>query len=108
MIVRQAMFVGRVKSGQWDAMRAYAEEALIPLWKQFDAAQDVRVTFGIENDPDGPEIPLTLAISYADEAGMAAGLASDARYASRDLLAGFYEAYFDDVKLLHYVAEIAV
>lgn len=106
MIVRQAMFMGRVKTGQWDAMRAYTEETLIPLWRQFDGAQEVRVYFAQENDPDGPEFPLTLAITYADEAGMAQGLASDARYASRDLLPAFYETYFDDVKLLHYVLEL--
>ena len=106
MIVRQAMFVGTVKAGQWDTMRAYAEATLIPLWKQFDGAHEVRVFFAKENDPNGLEIPLTLAITYADGAGMARGLASDARYASRDLLPAFYDAYFDDVKLLHYVLEV--
>lgn len=100
------MFVGRVKSGQTEAMRAYVKTDLMPLWAQFDGAEDVRVFFAKEDDPDGPEIPVTLAITYADEAGMARGLASDARYASRDLLPAFYEAYFDEVTLLHYVLDL--
>lgn len=106
MIVRQAMFMGRVKDGHRDAMRAYAENTLIPLWQQFDGAEEVRVYFAKENDPNGPEFPLTLAITYADEAGMARGLASEARYASRDLLPAFYETYFDRVTLLHYVLDL--
>jgi len=87
-------------------MRAYVRDILLPLWKQFDAAQEVRVSFQIEQDPNGPNIPLTLAITYADVAGMAAGLASDARYASRDLLPAFYATYFDEVALLHYVMDV--
>ena len=106
MIVRQAMFQGRVKDGQWDEMRAYATNTLMPLWQKFDCAKEVRVYFSRENDPDGPEFPLTLAITYDDDAGMAQGLASDARYASRDLLPAFYAQFFDHVTLLHYVMDL--
>ena len=45
--------------------------------------------FGAEQDPDGPSYPLKLAITYPDAAAMARGLASPARYDSRDLLPNF-------------------
>lgn len=86
-------------------MRAYVQEALEPLWRQFAQAQDVQVLFGVEQDANGPQIPLILAVTYLDEAGMAAALASPARYESRDLLPGFYERFFDEVTLFHYVME---
>ena len=60
--------------------------------------------FGVEQDPDGPSYPLILAITYSDAAAMARGLASPARYESRDLLPNFFAKYIDR-KLLHYVME---
>lgn len=106
MIQRQAIFQGTVKLGQVGAMRAYVETTLLPLWQQFDGAQGVRVYFQIEGDRDGPNFPLTLAITYKDADGMAQGLASDARYKSRDLLPAFLDHFFDEVRLLHYVMDV--
>ena len=37
---------------------------------------------------------------------MARGLASEARYASRDLLPAFCNQFFDEVRLLHYVMDV--
>ena len=45
-----------------------------------------------------------MAITYRDAAAMARGLASPARYESRDLLPNFFAKYIDG-KLLHYVME---
>ena len=45
---------------------------------------------------------MVLAITYLDAAAMARGLASPARYNSRDLLPEFFAKYIDG-KLLHYV-----
>ena len=83
-------------------MRAYVNDVLAPLWRQFYGAHTVRVMFGIEQDPDGPSYPLILAITYPDSAAMARGLASPARYESRDLLLNFFAKSIDE-KLLHYV-----
>ena len=60
--------------------------------------------FGVEQDLDGPSYPLKLAITYPDAVAMARGLASPARYESRDLLPNFFAKYIDG-KLLHYVME---
>ncbi len=105
MITRMAIFDGQVKSGQEAAMRAYVEAELAPLWRKFASAETVEVLYGAEQDPNGPQIPLILAITYADQAAMAEGLASPARYASRDLLPGFYDRFFETVTLYHYVFE---
>ena len=105
MITRMAIFHGTVKTGQETAMRAYVDAQLRPLWRQFAGAEEVRVYYGQHQDPDGPAIPLILAITYADEKAMERGLASPARYESRDLLPDFYERYFDSVRLFHYVLD---
>ena len=102
MLTRYAIFEGRVRPGMDIEMRAYVNDVLAPLWRQFDGAHTVRVMFGIEQDPDAPSFPLVLAITYPDEAAMARGLASPARYESRDLLPEFFAKYIDG-KLLHYV-----
>ena len=49
-----------------------------------------------------PRFPLVLAIDYPDAKAMARGLASPARYQSRDLLPEFFAKYIDG-RLLHYV-----
>ena len=104
MLTRYAIFEGRVRPGMDSEMRGYVNDVLVPLWRQFDGAHTVRVMFGVEQDPDGPSFPLALAITYLDAAAMARGLASPARYESRDLLPDFFAKYIDG-KLLHYVME---
>lgn len=88
-------------------MREWTTRHLTPLWRQFACAEDVRVMFGVQQDASGPNIPLMLAITYRDTDAMAKGLASSARYTSRDLLPEFYERFFDDVTLWHYVMQPA-
>jgi len=104
MLTRYAIFEGRVRPGMDSEMRVYVNDVLAPLWRQFDGAHTVQVMFGVEQDPDGPSFPLVLAITYLDAAAMSRGLASPARYESRDLLPEFFAKYIDG-KLLHYVME---
>jgi hypothetical protein len=104
MLTRYAIFEGRVRPGMDIEMRAYVNDVLAPLWRQFDGAHTVRVMFGIEQDPDAPSFPLVLAITYPDAAAMARGLASRARHESRELLPEFFTKFIDG-KLLHYVME---
>ena len=104
MLTRYAIFEGRVRSGMDNEMRDYVNDVLVPIWRQFDGAHTVRVMFGVEQDPEGPSLPLVLAITYLDAAAMERGLASPARYESRDLLPEFFAKYIDG-KLLHYVME---
>lgn len=102
MLTRLAIFEGSVREGQAEAFRAYVNEKLVPLWRQFDGAREVRVLFGEERDAAAPEIPLILAITYPDREAMARALASKARYESRDLLPELFERFFDG-RMHHHV-----
>ena len=102
MITRYAIFIGKVRDGQDAGFRDYVDNRLAPLWRQFDGAAEVRVEYGRDQDPNGPEIPLMLVVTYPDDAAMARALDSPARYESRDLLPELYEKY-PDAKLVHYV-----
>ena len=82
MITRYAMFGGKVKEGKEAEMRAWVTEHLTPLWRKFACAEEVRVLYGMDQDPDGPNIPLILAITYADRDAMQKGVTSPARHAA--------------------------
>lgn len=105
VLTRCAAFVGTVRPGLEAEMRSHVEQVLAPLWRRFEGASEVRVMYSVEADAAGPAVPLVLAIDYADEAAMEQALASPARYESRDLLPEFYERFFSDVTLLHYLME---
>ena len=104
MITRYALFEGTVKTDQKDAFRAFVNAELVPLWTQFDGAQEVRVMFSEERDEGAPEFPLILAISYPDRDAMARALECDARYASKDKTAQLVEQFFEG-RIHHHVTE---
>ena len=105
MITRYAIFGGSVKPGKEAEMRAWVTEHLTPLWRKFASAEEVRVLYGVEQDADGPTIPLILAITYADHAAMERGVSSPARHAAKDLLPELYDRFYDKVELWHYVMD---
>lgn len=105
MITRYAIFGGTVKHGKEEEMRAWVSANLTPLWRKFACAEEVRVLYGIDQDPDGPNIPLILAITYADRAAMEIGVNSPARHAAKALLPQLYEQFYDKVELWHYLMD---
>jgi len=105
MITRYAIFGGKVKPGKDNEMRAWVTEHLTPLWRRFACAEEVRVLYGVEQDANGPTIPLILAITYANKEAMEKGISSPARYEARDLLPELYERFYDKVELWHYVMD---
>ncbi len=105
MITRYAIFSGSVKPGLDAEMRSFVNEKLTPLWRKFACAEEVRVLFGVEQDADGPNIPLILAITYADHAAMEKGVNSPARHEAKDILPELYDRYFDKMNLWHYVMD---
>lgn len=104
MITRFALFEGRVKSGLTAAFREAVQGRLVPLWRQFPGAVEVRVMFGEDHDPGAPEFPLILAISYPDRATMEAALESPARAQSRDVTGEIVMAFFEG-NIHHHVTE---
>lgn len=107
MLLKQALFMGQVKSGQEAAMRAFVEAELAPLWRQFTGASRIEILFGHEEPDAEMPIPLVLSVLYESEAKLAEAMASPARYESRDMLPDFYERFWDQVRLIHKTYELA-
>ena len=103
MLTKYAFFSGTVKAGREQAMRAYVDEHLLPLWRGFQPSEQVRVLYGVEQEPNGPTIPLVLAVTYRDHDAMAEAMNSDARHTARELLPELYRQFFDEINLWHYV-----
>ncbi len=95
MITRYALFEGTVKEGQTEAFRQAVIDRILPKWKQFPGATDVRVSFAEARDEGAPEFPMILAINYPDIAAVEAALASpvrtEARAATESVLAEFFD-----------------
>ncbi len=103
MLTKYAFFTGTVKPGMEDDMRRHVESVLQPLWEQFQPSEQVRVLYGFEQEPNGPTIPIALAVTYRDETAMAQAMDSKARHDAKALLPEFQSRFFDDVTLWHYV-----
>ncbi|MEQ8480387.1 MAG: hypothetical protein RIC18_07010 [Hoeflea sp.] len=104
MITRFALFEGTIKTGKTDAFRNAVIDRLVPLWKQFPGAADVRVMFSDERDAGAPEFPLILAVTYPDLATMTAALDSPARHRSRDVTGEITGEFFDG-RIHHHVTQ---
>jgi hypothetical protein len=94
MITRYALFEGTVHPGQTEAFRKAVLEEILPVWKTFPGALEIRVTFGDARDDGAPEFPLILAIDWKDLPTVEAFLASDfrprGRAATEAVLARFF------------------
>jgi quinol monooxygenase YgiN len=97
MITRYAMFEGHVETAHIEAFRAAVLTEILPKWRAFPGASAVRVCFENDRDAGAPELPLILAISYADSAAMEVALASPARSAAKaateDVMARFFKGH---------------
>jgi quinol monooxygenase YgiN len=95
MITRYALFEGTIKPGQTEAFREAVMAEILPRWKEFPGALDVRVSFAEARDDGAPEYPMILAINYPDLAAVDAALASpvrtQARAATESVLARFFD-----------------
>lgn len=102
MITRYALFEGKVKDGQTAAFRQAVLETVLPKWKAFPGALDVRVSFAEKRDDGAPEFPLILAINYRDMAAVDAALASPVRAESRAATEAVLARYFEG-RIHHHV-----
>jgi hypothetical protein len=95
MITRYALFEGSIKPGQTDAFRAAVLEKILPKWKEFPGALDVRVSFAESRDDGAPEFPMILAVNYPDmvavDAALASSVRTQARAATEEVLAEFFD-----------------
>ncbi|GAA4167852.1 hypothetical protein GCM10023069_23820 [Shinella granuli] len=84
-----------MKEGRTDAFRKAVIERILPKWRQFPHATDVRVSFAEARDEGAPELPMILATNYPSLAAVEEALASpvraEARAATESVLAEFFE-----------------
>jgi hypothetical protein len=94
MIIRYALFEGKVNDGQTEAFRAAVLDEIVPVWRRFPGAQAVHVTFADERDADAPEFPLILAIEWPDRATVDTFLDHPIRTESRAATQAVLSRYF--------------
>ena len=104
MITRYAIFEGSVREGQVEAFRAAVLAEVVPYWNAFPGVLAVRVCFSNERDEGAPELPLILAISYADRAAVDVALASGARAAAKAATESVLARYFHG-RIHHHITE---
>lgn len=97
MISRFALFEGKIKEGQTEAFRKAVIERILPKWRQFPHALEVRVAFAEARDEGAPELPMILTINYpsleAVEEALASPVRGEARAATQEVLAEFFEGH---------------
>jgi hypothetical protein len=104
MITRYALFEGAVHEGQTEAFRAAVLAEVVPHWNAFPGVVAVRVCFSNERDEGAPELPLILAISYADQAAVDTALASPERAAAKAATESVLARYFQG-RVHHHITE---
>jgi hypothetical protein len=104
MITRFALFEGRLKEGQAAAFRAAVLAEVLPKWKAFPGAVAVRVCFANERDEGAPELPMILAITYRDRAGVDTALASPARSQAKAATESVMSRFFTG-RIHHHLTE---
>jgi antibiotic biosynthesis monooxygenase (ABM) superfamily enzyme len=83
MYIRCAFFEGRVKPGHEASFTDFVRDRLIPLWRQFPGAQEVRVLRQQQADVSEPHYEMVLSIAYPSLDAIDKALASDIRARSR-------------------------
>lgn len=83
MITRTAIFEGRIKPGCEERFFAEIESRLVPLWKQFPNASNVRLLPVIAADDDAPPIAMIQQIDYPSMEALKEAVASPVRAQAR-------------------------
>jgi len=105
MLTKYAFFAGKLKPDCEAEMKAFVDEKLAPLWREFQPSKQVRILYGYEQELKGPVIPLVLAVTYENEEAIEKAMATKARYDARDILPELYDRFFEEVELWHYIFE---
>lgn len=105
MIVRQALFEGAIHPCRKAEFDDYVETALLPLWRRFPGAREVRVLREIERDAGMPEVAMVLSMTFDDRRALAAALDSPIRFESREVTKGLLALF--DGRVRHHVFDLA-
>jgi hypothetical protein len=83
MITRTAIFEGRLKDGCEARFFTQLHERLVPLWRQFPHASNVRLLRTMKADADAPPILMIQQIDYPSMAALEEAIASPVRTQAR-------------------------
>ena len=83
MITRTAIFEGRIKPGCEAAFKRGFHEQLVPLWRQFPHAGNIRLMWGGGTDDALRPVALLQQIDYPSHEALAEAIASPARAQAR-------------------------
>mgnify|MGYP006289655729 CR=1 FL=1 len=103
MITRTAIFEGRIKPGCEERFLTAFREQLMPMWRDFPHATNIRLLPVQSSDPGAPQIALVQQIDYPSVAALEEALASPARARARVLTRELMEMF--DGRLYHLVSE---
>jgi hypothetical protein len=103
MITRTAIFEGRIKEGCEQHFFAGVQERLVPLWKQFPEASNIRVFRIAASDEDALPIAMIQQIDYPSLSAVDAALASPFRTQARAVTMELMEMF--DGRFYHLVSE---
>lgn len=101
MILRQALFEGTIHAGREREFRAFVEQNLLPMWRNFPGVREVRVLFSLSRDDGAPAYPMALTMLFDDEAALAAALEAPIRLESRAVTAELLKMF--DGRVHHHV-----
>lgn len=103
MLTRCAFFEGHVREGKEADFEHFIEQTLLPLWRRFPGATDVRVLRRVDADPQAPHVHMMLEFDYPSQDALDTTVASPerakAKAATETLLAMF------EGRLFHIVFE---
>jgi hypothetical protein len=103
MLIRCAFFEGHVREGKEAAFEEFIEQRLMPLWRRFPGATDVRLLRRVSADPQASAVHMMLEFDYPSQEAIDNVLDSpvrtEAKAETEKLLAMF------DGRLFHIVFE---
>jgi hypothetical protein len=104
MITRTAVFEGTLKKGTEERFFAAVKEQLMPLWKRFPHARNVRMLRVTGRDENAPPILMIQQIDYPSIAALEEALASPVRTESRAVTMELMQMF--EGRLYHIVSEL--
>jgi hypothetical protein len=104
MITRTAVFEGTLKKGTEERFFAGVKEQLMPLWKRFPHATNVRMLRVTGRDANAPPIVMIQQIDYPSMAALEEALASPVRTESRAVTMELMQMF--EGRLYHVVSEL--
>jgi hypothetical protein len=104
MLTRFAIFEGHVSPDNTHAFRSAVLTEILPHWTSFPGVLAVRVCFTNECDAGAAEIPLILAINYANRAAIDTALASPQRALAVQATESVLARYFSG-RVHHHITE---